>query len=102
MPAPLPFSVRQRLFALWQQGHPGPVIAQRLRLALRTVRRFCHASAHQGEAALRPAYVPSAPPQPDSMIQQALLLHQQHPSWGAPFLRVRLRQLHPSASLPPG
>jgi hypothetical protein len=96
MPAPLPFAVRQRIYAGWQRGdHPGHM-ARQLRLCPRSVRRLCQAFGRHGPAALTPAYPSRAEPaalRPD--LQQALLLHEQHPSWGAPYLRIRLSHLHP-------
>lgn len=94
MPAPLSSAVRQRIFALWQQHLSPAAIAAQLHLRPRSVRHLCAAFRQQGDTALRPAY-PTTTPTPSPAVQQALLLHQQHPTWGAPYLRIRLRQLHP-------
>lgn len=96
MPVPLPFALRQRVVRAWQGGDSPGQIARRLHLAVRSVRRLCQAFRRHGPAALTPAYPSRARPaarQP--ALQQALLLHQEHPTWGAPYLRIRLGQLHP-------
>jgi Helix-turn-helix domain len=96
MPAPLPFALRQRVWVGFQRGDSPGCIARQLRLHPRSVRRLCQAFRRRGPAALTPAYPrrtePAALP---PAVQQALLLHEQHPTWGAPYLRIRLAGLHP-------
>jgi hypothetical protein len=101
MPAPLPRALRQRVLALFQRGGKPAAIARHLRLASRTVRRLCRAFARRGAAALSPAYPHACPPSPTAAMQQALLLRQQHPTWGAPYLLLRLRRLHPELTALP-
>jgi hypothetical protein len=101
MPAPLSFEQRQRIFVLWRQGLQSSVVAQRLHLAPRSVRRLCRAFDRKGEAALLPAYPHQPPATPTPAIQQALLLHEQHPTWGAPYLLIKLRYVHPEPSALP-
>ena len=98
MPAPLSFAQRQRIFVYWRQGLRPGVIAQRLQLAPRSVRRLCRAFERRGESALLPAYPRQPPAKPTPALQQALLLHQQHPTWGAPYLRLRLREFYSERS----
>ena len=96
MPAPLPFAVRQRIYAGWQRGDDPGHLARQLGLCPRSVRRLCQAFARRGPAALAPAYPRRAEPAAlGPAVREALLLHQQHPSWGAPYLRIRLTHLHP-------
>jgi hypothetical protein len=98
MPEPLGFALRQRIYALWQHHVPAAAIAAQLRLCPRTVRHLCQAFRRRGPAALLPAYPAPRPPALSPALQQALLLHAEHPSWGAPFLLLRLRQLQPRLS----
>ena len=95
MPAPLTDAVRRRLFALWQKGTSPAALARQLRLPPRSVRRLCHAFDQRGAAALAPASPRPQPATPGPALQQALLLHKQHPTWGAPYLRLRLAHLRP-------
>jgi Homeodomain-like domain len=66
MPAPLSFEQRQRIFVLWRQGLQSSVVAQRLHLAPRSVRRLCRAFDRKGEAALLPRLSASAPGDADA------------------------------------
>lgn len=91
MPAPLALPLRQRIWAQQQRGVPAAAIARRLRLPARTVRAL-GARFRGGAAALHPAPAERAAAAPPPAVQQALLLHAQHPGWGAPYL---LRQLRP-------
>jgi len=101
MPGPLAPVWRQRVFALWQKGMAAAVIAQRLHLVPRTVRRLGQAFVQRGAAALPPAHPRRPPPEPTIAIQQALLLHTLHPTWGAPYVLIQLRHGYPElAELP--
>lgn len=102
MPAPIPTPTRLRILALNQRGHGPTAIAHRLGLCPRTVRHLCRRARQGGAAALAPTYPRPARPDPEPVVQQALLLHQEHPSWGAPYLLIRLRQLRPDLTELPG
>ena len=95
MPVPVPTSVRQRIHARWQRGLVPTAIARDLRLGPPTVRHLCQQFRRQGASALVPAYAGDAPPTPSAAVQQALLLHEEHPDCGAPYLLIQLRQLQP-------
>lgn len=94
MPAPLPVPLRQRIWQQQQRGLPAAAIARRLGLPARTVRRLC-ARCRGGAAAVGPTPPGRAAGTPSAAVQQALLLHAQHPSWGAPYLRLQLHQQQP-------
>jgi hypothetical protein len=102
MPPATPLPVRQRLWHLAQQGLAADLLAARLHLPLRTVqhllRRF-----RAAPAALAPAYR-AGPGRPvwagSGLREQAQALRQQHPRWGAGYIRVRLRAAHPDRPLP--
>jgi hypothetical protein len=94
MPAPLPLAVRQRIFQGLQRGLSPAALAQQLDLPQRTVRALS-ARFRAGAQALHPSYHHAAATTPSPAIQQALLLHEQHPTWGAPYLLLQLHHLHP-------
>jgi hypothetical protein len=96
MPAPIPWSLRQRILAYQQRGLSAAMIARQLDLCARTVRALCVQFRARGAAVLEPAYRRPAAAGPSAVVQQALLLHEQHPSWGAPYLLLQLRQRHPA------
>lgn len=102
MPAAIPLPVRQRLWHLAQQGLAAEVLATRLHLSLRTVqhllRRF-----RKTPTALGPAYR-AGPGRSvwagSGLREEAQALRQQHPRWGAGYIRVRLRAAYPDRPLP--
>jgi hypothetical protein len=101
MPAPVPLPLRRRILEYQQRGLSPAAIARRLNVAERTVRALCLRFRTHGAAAVGPCYRAPAPPAPSQAIQQALLLHAQHPTWGAPYLLLQLRAQHPNlADLP--
>jgi hypothetical protein len=95
MPAPLPVPLRQRIWQQQQRGLPAAAIARRLGLSARTVRSLCARLRAGGAAAVCPTPPGHAAAAPSVAVQQALLLHAQHPSWGAPYLRLQLHQQQP-------
>jgi transposase len=102
MPAPVPLPLRQCLWQLAQQGLSADVLAARLRLPLRTVRHLLRRF-RQSPHPLQPSYRPG-PGRPrwtaTALRDEALALRQQHPRWGAGYIRVRLRDAHPDQALP--
>src|SRR5262249_12665748 len=95
MPAPVPLPLRRRILERQQRGECPAAIARALGLAERTVRALCARFRAPGGAAPGPSYRPPAPAPPSPVLQEALLLHAQHPSWGAPYLLLQLRQPRP-------
>jgi Helix-turn-helix domain len=100
MPAPLSVKLRERILGRMQRGQSPAAIAQEFQLCSRTVRHLCARFRQLGDAALETSYQAPAPATPSSVVEQALFLHRQHPSWGAGFLLHKLEQLHPDAELP--
>ncbi len=91
MPAPLPLAVRRLIQRRARRGQSAAAIACALGLRPRTVRQLLRHFGEQLER-LEPAYQPG-PGQPADrhpLYAQALALRQQHPSWGAGYIRVRL------------
>ncbi len=90
MPRALPVPVRQAIWRRWQRPQSAATIAADLCLPLRTVYQLLQRFRQGGAAAVAPSY-PSPPPSPANPVQEAALrLRQQHPSWGAGFIRVNL------------
>jgi hypothetical protein len=100
MPAPLSLKLRERIWARWQRGQMPAAIAREFRLCPRTVRHLCARFHQLGDAALETSYQAAIPATPSSVVEQALLLHRDHPSWGAGFVLHKLEQLHPGVALP--
>lgn len=90
MPRAVPVPIRLRLFELADQLYPASAIAQRLALPPRTARGLLAQRALLQAAGLRPAYHRCGRrPRP---WDEALELRRQHPTWGAPYVRVVLAE----------
>ena len=101
MPQPVPLPVRQRLFALSQRGWSPQRIAEHLALSVRTVRHLLQRFRQQPDA-LPPSYAagPGRPPASHPVRDMVLALRQQHPQWGAGYIRVQLSQALDTVALP--
>lgn len=102
MPPPIPLPLRQQIWTRAQEGQDAVAIARALRLCPRTVQQLVRRLRTRGTPGLRTAYhAPGpAPVIPEQVRHEAVFLHQEHPTWGAGFIRVRLRGRHPSLPLP--
>ena len=94
MPGPIPVPVRQAMFRLWQQGHATLQIATSLDLPASTVRRLLQRFRHRGVDGIPADYHHRAAGEavPSEMMQTAVRLRQEHPTWGAGLIRVQLLQ----------
>ena len=101
MPAPLPLPLRRLIVRRAQQGQDAATIAQALQVPVRTVRHLLQRFGPQPND-LGPAYRPGPgrPAHQQPLYDLALALRQQHPTWGAGYIRVRLAQAYPVAALP--
>jgi hypothetical protein len=95
MPAPLGPPVRRLIYARWQQGRSPTDIAFEFDLAARTVRRLCQQFHDRGDAALAPAYRRPGPAPLTEAVGEALAVRDQHPTWGAAYILLNLRQRRP-------
>ena len=98
MPRPLPVPVRQAIWRRSQHGQDGSAIAADLGLAPRTVRRLIRSFRQRGPAAVSPSYdhCGATTPKPaPAVVQAALSLRREHPTWGAGLIRVMLRHQRP-------
>jgi transposase len=100
MPAPLPLPLRRLIERRADRGQSAAAIARALHLCPRTVRQLLQGLRQQGWC-LEPAYRPGpGRPADHPLYAQALALRQQHPTWGAGYIRVRLAALAEAAVLP--
>jgi Homeodomain-like domain len=98
LPRPIPVPVRQAIWRRSQDGQDGPAIAKALGLAPRTDRRLVRRFRQEGQAALIPSYdrCGAATPKPSvPIMQSAVGLRREHPTWGAGLIRVILRRRLP-------
>jgi hypothetical protein len=98
VPRAIPVPVRQAALSLQQAGLPARDIAARLDLVPRTVQRLLRAAA--GPRACGPAYHRCGQGQrrhDEAVRLSALRLREEHPGWGAGYLRLRLARLHPDS-----
>ncbi len=101
MPQPVPLPIRQRLFTLAQRGWTAGRIAQHLQVPVRTVRHLLQRFRHHSDN-LAPHYRPGSgrPAVAHPAHDFVLALRQQHPPWGAGYIRVQLRRTQPQLPLP--
>jgi transposase len=102
MPQPIPMPVRQQIWSRCLQGQDASTIARALGLCPRTVQQLVQRFRQGGQEALPPGYhAPRlAASSPEHLVREAVFLHQEHPSWGAGFIRVRLQLRHPTLTIP--
>jgi hypothetical protein len=99
MPTPLP--LRRLILRRAEQGHTAATIARALHLPVRTVRHLLQRFGLQPDR-VAPAYRPGPgrSPYQQAVYDLALALRQQHPTWGAGYIRVRLAATFPLPALP--
>jgi hypothetical protein len=101
MPTPVPLPVRSVILRRSQQGQDATTIAHALHLCPRTVRQLL-CRFHQQPDSLQPAYRPGPgrPANGSSLYDLAVALRQQHPTWGAGYIRLRLAEIESHQALP--
>src|SRR5258708_210248 len=99
MPSPLPFAVRHAIWQRSRAGHSAAAIAAELDLAPRTIRRIVTLLQQQGANALVPAYRSGRGPLCPAAVA-AVALKREHPTWGAPLIRVMLLRQFPASEVP--
>jgi transposase len=103
MPQPLPFPLRQELVRRHQQGEPLTAIAASMQVPYPTVRNWWRRFRLQGELGLQTHYDrcgPQAPKSPPAFYQAALAMKREHPTWGAPLIRIELQRQFPEQPFP--
>ena len=94
MPGPVQLPIRQTLWKRHQQGASSTELAEAFGLATRTVRGILQRGRQRGPEGLAPDRPgPAANQEPGhSARTPALLLRQEHPTWGAGLIRVMLQR----------
>ena len=103
MPHPIPLPVRQVIVQRAEQGQSASLIARSLGLVSRTVRQLLQRLRVQGNNALATSYPSGFFPQTPrfrALVEEALQMRREHPTWGAGLVRVWLRRDHPAAPIP--
>ena len=102
MPRPIPVPIRRAMFRLWQKGYGTRQIAESLGLPCSTVRRLLQRFRLHGTDGLSPDYWhPSVPEAaPSELVETAMSLRQEHPTWGAGLIRVQLLLEAPGRPVP--
>lgn len=101
MPGPLPLPLRRLILGRANRGQTAAAIALALDLCPRTVRQLVQRFGSQPEA-IEPSYKPGPgrPAELHPLYAAALALRRQHPTWGAGYIRVRLRDASGPSDLP--
>jgi AraC-like DNA-binding protein len=102
MPASIPLPLRRLILRQARGGQTAAAIARHLHLCPRTVRHLLQRFRDQPDT-LQPAYRPGLGRPADNshpLYAQALALRQEHPTWGAGYIRLRLDSTSDPARLP--
>jgi len=102
MPRPIPVPMRQAMFRLWQKGYGTRQIAESLGLPCSAVRRLLQRFRVHGMDGIPPDYWhPSVPEAaPSDLVETAVSLRREHPTWGAGLIRVQLLLEAPGRPVP--
>ena len=95
MPAPIPLPVRQVIFKRWRKGESVAILAEELKLSVRTVQHLVRRFAARGQSGVEPDYAHCATnklPTDADPFQKAMQMRQQHPGWGSGLIRVVLQE----------
>lgn len=95
MPAPIPLPVRQVIFKRWRKGESVAILAEELKLSVRTVQHLIRRFAARGQSGVEPDYAHCATnklPTDGDPFQKAIQMRQQHPGWGSGLIRVFLQE----------
>ena len=101
MPAPLPPTIRRLILLRSRRGQTAAAIARALHLRPRTVRHLLRRW-RDPASPLGPSYRPGPgrPAEDHPLRARALALRQQHPTWGAGYIRVHLAAEADPATVP--
>ena len=99
-PLPFPCPSVRLFFRLWKSQVSEEEIARRFGLSLRTVQRLCRRFEEFGEQGLEPEYERCGKRQAPHWKQQVAEARQEHPTWGAELIRLRLRAGDDEEELP--
>ena len=102
MPRPIPVPIRQTMFRLWKQGCGTRQIVASLGLPCSTVRRLLRRFRLRDRDGISPdyRYRSATFTAPSEMVQTAVQLRREHPTWGAGLIRVQLLLMAPGQPVP--
>ena len=102
MPRPIPVPIRQAIFRLWQQGRGTREIATAWKMPCSTVRRLLQRFCRHGRDGIVPdyRYRSATAAAPSEIVEAAVGLRREHPTWGAGLIRVQLLLEAPQRPVP--
>jgi transposase len=101
MPRSLPVPIREAIFRRWHQAQSASEIAASLGVPVSTVYRLLQRFRREGAEGIVPGYrSPAAEMVPSDVVQAALALRREHPTWGAAMIRVHLLDEAPEQPVP--
>ncbi len=102
MPRPTPIPIRKVVFARMQRGQSAGQIAVELGLSQRTVEKLLIRFRQRGEAGIVPDQPPSGGgvPRSKEMVEAAVAMRRQHPSWGSGLIAVKLSERFVGQAIP--
>jgi hypothetical protein len=91
MPSPIPQPIREAIICRVRRNQDAATIARALHLCPRTVRHLIRRFQQQPDA-IEPSYRPGPgrPKDSQSLHDRAVALREEHPTWGAGYIRVRM------------
>ncbi len=102
MPRPIPVPIRQTMFRLWKQGCGTRQIVASLGLPCSTVRRLLQSFRLRGRDGISPddRYRSATFKAPSEMVQTAVQMRREHPTWGSGLIRVQWLLMAPGQPVP--
>ena len=99
----IPLAKREQLVKDWQSTGNYAEVARKHKVAYHTVRTLCKRFESEGKAGLQTRYGNCGPKRIKSdplMHRTSLWLKRLHPQWGAPFIRMKLKQRYADRIIP--
>ncbi len=98
------FQSGKRFFQRWKRQSPAHVVADELKVSLRTVQRLYEHFNCDGEKAIQPAYDRCGQNHPhrtsEEILSKAHSLRKQHPKWGAELIRLMIQPKQRGQTMP--
>lgn len=101
MPAPIAVEKRREIVKRHEAGESLKAISDDLQLSYNTVKKiWAHWRKYQKVTPNYEQAKQKGTRRYRHIYEEALTMRREHPRWGAPLIRVKLREAHPSAKLP--
>jgi len=100
---PYPHPSAKRFFRRWQRHQDPRLVASEFQVSARTIRRLYGRFVQRGQQGIAPDYEHCGQDQPSASSHvrgKAEKLRQEHPTWGAPLIRVMLAPQDRQRTLP--